>query len=468
MVQIMYSANPKSKSRYDVAVIGAGASGTLVAAQFKKLAPSYGRLALIGSQARPARGVAYETAYKANLLNVAAGNMSAFPDDMGHFVRWLERHWPGSSAATFAPRMLYGNYLAGIFDETINTSDQIDYFPTIAIGLTRKEDSWMIHLDNGSSIEARSVVLALGNLLLPNDPIDFSGAESNYYRNPWSQEITKNLESDAPVLLIGTGLTMVDVALSLREAGHHGIIHAISRHGRLYQSHKPHQSRPLPELPKEFKSPVHALRWIRREIKTAESTGSDWRVVIDSLRPHTTTIWRGWNQAQRESFLRHARNLWDIHRHRMSPEVSDQLNTLIENGTLVIHRGRLVSVAPNGYNAIVAWEDTNTDELHTLNVARIINCTGPSRDIMRVQSSLVVDLLASGWIKPDPLHLGLETDPCGRLMSKNRNVAPGLYTLGPLRIAGLWESIAIPEIRNQALDLARLIVSETIEVGVPT
>jgi uncharacterized NAD(P)/FAD-binding protein YdhS len=468
MVRIMDNANPKPSNPFHVAVIGAGASGTLVAAQFKKLAPSCGRLALIGNQARPARGVAYETPYNANLLNVAARNMSAFPDDMCHFVRWLERHLPGSSAATFAPRMLYGNYLTSIFDETINTSDQIDYFPATATGFTREEDSWAIHLDNGISIETRSVVLALGNLMLPNDPIDFCEVESNYYRNPWSPEIAKNLELDAPVLLIGTGLTMVDVALSLREAGHRGIIHAISRHGRLYQSHKPYQARPLPELPEEFKSPVHVLRWIRQQAQLAEQTGSDWRAVIDSLRPHTGAIWRGWNQAERESFLRHARNLWDIHRHRMSPEVSDQLSILIEDRTLVIHRGRLVSAAPNGYNAIVAWEDTNTGELHTLNIARIINCAGPARDITRVQSSLVVDLLASGWIKPDPLQLGLETDPCGRLVGKNGNVAPGLYTLGPLRIASLWESIAIPEIRNQALDLTKLIVSETIDVGVPT
>ena len=361
--------------------------------------------------------------------------MSAFPDDMGHFVRWLERHLPGSSAATFAPRMLYGNYLTDIFDETINTSDQIDYFPATAIGLTRKEDSWMIHLDNGISVEARSVVLALGNLLLPNDPIDFGEVESNYYRNPWSPEITKNFASTAPVLLIGTGLTAVDVALSLREAGHRGIIHAISRHGRLYQSHKSYQARPLSELPKEFKSPIHALRWIRQQAQLAEQEGSNWRAVIDSLRPHTAAIWRGWNQAQRESFLRHARNLWDIHRHRMSPEVSDQLSTLIEDRTLVIHRGRLVSVAPNGYNAIVAWEDTNTVELHSLNVARIINCTGPSRDYADIQSPLFV------WIAlrrfdyvPDPLRLGFETDLDGRLIAANGRPAQGLFTLGPIRI----------------------------------
>ena len=148
-----------------------------MAAQFKKLAPSYGRLALIGNQARPARGVAYETPFKANLLNVAAGNMSAFPDDMGHFLHWLEKHLPGSTAATYAPRVLYGDYLADIFDETLNTSDQVDYFPAMAISLTRKENSWAIHFSDDSFIEARSVVLALGNHLLPNDPIDLSGVE---------------------------------------------------------------------------------------------------------------------------------------------------------------------------------------------------------------------------------------------------------------------------------------------------
>ena len=150
------------------------------------------------------------------------------------------------------------------------------------------------------------------------------------------------------------------------------------------------------------------------------------------------------------------------------PEVSDQLSTLIEDRTLVIHRGRLVSAAPNGYNAIVAWEDTNTDELQTLNVARIINCTGPSRDYTDIQSPLLAGLRAAGLIVPDALRLGFETDLDGRLIAANGQPVQGLFTLGPIRIPALWESIAIPEIRNQALDLAKLIVSETIEAGVPT
>jgi uncharacterized NAD(P)/FAD-binding protein YdhS len=309
-------------------------------------------------------------------------------------------------------------------------------------------------------------VLALGNLLLPSNPIDFSAAGSAYHLNPWSAEISKDLKTDAPVLLIGTGLTMVDIALSLREAGHRGSIHAISRHGRIYQTHKPYQVRPLLNLPEDFKSPVGALKWIRREVKAAEESGSDWRAVIDSLRPHTAAIWNFWDQAQRASFLRHARNLWDIHRHRMAPEISEQLSALMEDETISIHAGKLISANSNGDDVTVHWQDAETGERQKINVARVINCTGPSRDITRVQSPLMVGLLANGWITPDPLQLGPQTDSQGRLLSANGQVSHNLYAIGPLRIASLWESIAIPEIRNQALELAELLISESVESSV--
>jgi uncharacterized NAD(P)/FAD-binding protein YdhS len=396
--------------------------------------------------------------------------MSAFPDDMKHFVNWLKAHMPDSNAGTFAPRKIYGEYLTDIFDDTINNSDRIAYriayFNDTATGLTRKDDKWIVHFDNDTFIETNSIVLALGNLLLPSNPIDFSDTRSAYHLNPWSAEISKDLKADAPVLLIGTGLTMVDVALSLREDGHRGPIHAISRHGRLYQTHKPYQARPLLSLPEDFMSPVGALRWIRCEVKAAEESSSDWRAVIDSLRPHTSAIWSLWNLAQRASFLRHARNFWDIHRHRMAPEISDQLSTLIKDGTLFIHTGKLISTNSNGDDVTIEWQDTGTGKRQKLNVARIINCTGPSRDITRVKSPLVVGLLADGWITPGPLQLGPQTDLQGRLLGANGQASPNLYTIGPLRIASLWESIAIPEIRNQAVELAELLISESVESSI--
>ena len=459
------AGKPRINTPFQVAVIGAGASGTLAAAQFMRLAPR-GRLALIGNAPRPARGVAYETPYRANLLNVAAGNMSAFPDDGNHFVDWLKNHLTDSDAGTFARRTLYGDYLADILDETLSRTANIEYISGTAVGLSRQEDLWVVRLENGISLKACGVVLAFGNLLAPGDPIDFSAVASNYWRNPWAGAAVKGLASDAPVLLIGTGLTMVDVALSLREAGHHGPIHAISRHGRLYQSHKPYQALPLQELPADFKSPVGALRWIRSRVEIAGQAGSDWRAVVDSLRPYTSRIWSTWSLKQRASFLRHARNVWDIHRHRMAPEISRQVEQLLVKKSLIIHRGKLVSAARNGRNAEVAWKETGSGKIQTLSVARIVNCTGPGRDYSNARSPLIDDLRNSGWIVPDALRLGFETDSDGRFIAANGRPVQGLFTLGPVRIPALWESIAIPEIRNQALALAELLVKEFVEARV--
>jgi uncharacterized NAD(P)/FAD-binding protein YdhS len=451
---------------FDVAVIGAGASGTLVAAQFKRIAP-HGRLAIIGNTERAARGVAYETQYRAHLLNVRACNMSAFSTEMDHFVNWLKPRLPKATANSYVPRRFYGDYLAAIFHETISDLKNTKYFNNTAICISRNQDLWTIDLEDGTSIESYHVVLAFGNLLVPGDPIDFSHVALNYRQNPWARDIASGLSVNDPVLLIGTGLTMVDVALSLRESGHRGPIHAISRHGQLYQSHRAHPPRQLLNLPKEFKTPAGALRWVRNEIKSAGEAGFDWRAVIDSLRPHTGAIWQSWSLAQRSSFLRHARNLWDTHRHRIAPEVSDQIGILIEDRKLIIHRGKLVSAESNGEQAEVLWKDTKIGELNRLNVARIVNCTGPARDYAQVDLPLVKALRSSGWLIPDPLRLGIETDQDGRLIGTDGEAVEGLYTLGPVRIPALWESIAIPEIRNQALALAQLLAEETIKAGIP-
>lgn len=452
--------DPMSGHPFDVAVIGAGASGTFVAAQFERLAPKSARLLLIGEQAHPARGLAYGTSFRTNVLNVPAGKMSAFAEDSEQFTRWLTHHLPGSNSTTFAPRMLYGDYVVSIFEKLRNDSQKVDYLNDQATEITRQDGLWTIRLNKGKIVRAQCVVLALGNLLLPGDPIDFSPVQSLYRRNPWSEEISKYLPVDAPVLLIGTGLTMVDAALSLRESGYRGTIHAISRHGRLPQAHKSYEPRPLVDLPEAFSTPQGALRWMRNEIQAAEASGIDWRAVIDSIRPHTADIWQGWNLHQRGSFLRHARNLWDIHRHRMAPDVAHQIGILLRDRELIIHTGRLLSAQIDQEQACVVWKDATSNERKVLHVARIINCTGPSRDFTNIRSSLVASLLTEGWIRVDPLRLGLETDAEGRLLDYKGQITPGLYTLGPLRIAGLWESIAIPEIREQAHQLAALLARE--------
>ena len=451
-----------SKKVYDVAVIGAGASGTLIASQFSKYASPDKRLALIGAGSRPARGVAYETPYLANLLNVPAGNMSAFPDDREHFVRWLVPRVTGSDGGTFAPRRLYGDYLAGILDKTLK-SEMVTLVDATATDLTLHGDIWNVHLQDGTTIAARSVVLAIGNALIPKAPLDVSHIAPFYRGNPWAADAIQELHPTAPVLLIGTGLTTVDVALSLRESGHKGPIHAVSRHGRLYRDHKPYRQQPLSELPDEFHSPLAALRWTRAAIQKQKNTDGDWRAVIDSLRPHTAQIWQGWSRKQRGSFLRHARNLWDIHRHRMAPEVAAQLNQLLADGVLVIHAGRLLKAETVGASARITVRLSKSGDTIDVTVDRVINCTGPTRNYAKTDIPLIARMRTQGWLTPDQLQLGVETDGDGRLISADGTSISTLFAIGPLRIPSLFESIAMPEIRGQADDLAQLLSSALLE-----
>ncbi|HEX6085582.1 MAG TPA: FAD/NAD(P)-binding protein [Thermoanaerobaculia bacterium] len=406
---------------FDVAIVGAGASGTLTAVQYARTGA--GRGALIEAGARAARGLAYGTPYGAHLLNVPAARMSALPDDPSHFERWL--HERGVDA-TFAPRALYGDYLAELLEET-----DITRIGGTAVGMMRSGDHWLISLHDDRTIAARNVVLALGNLP-PYDPLPLASPPAEYVRDPWARGAAIGLDAEAPVLLIGTGLTALDVAIALRHHGHRGRITAVSRHGRVPQRHAPYTARPLSVVPDDFATPRGALRWVRREI-----VHHDWRAVIDSLRPHTAAIWQRWTLAQRASFLRHARNLWDVHRHRAAPEVPIELEAV---------RGRILSLSPG--------IEVHTDR-GTYHAARVFNCTGPACDYARVDLPLVVQLRRDGFLTPDPLRLGVETADDGRLLSASGEPVPGLYTLGPLRRPALWESTAIPEIRAQAAALAQ-------------
>ena len=440
---------------FDIAIVGAGASGTVVAAQLRKRTAA--RIALIGNGTRPARGVAYDTPYQSYLLNVPAWNMSAFPDDTDHFARWLAQHRPQATDTDFAPRTLYGAYLAEILAEALRAPTPITPIAGEVVSVTRAEDHWRLQLTDGTALIARQVILAVGNLP-PNDPPGFSADLPGYWSNPWAADVATNLAPDAPVLIIGTGLTMVDVVLALRERGHRGPIAALSHHGRLYQVHASFTPRPLTLLIAD--SPQRALRWLRTEIERAQRGGNNWRAVIDSLRPHTATIWRSWSLAQRAAFLRHARNLWDIHRHRVPPQVGAQLDDLIAQGTLSIHAGRILSAEATPHGLRVNWRPKDSAIFQYFDVARVINCTGPNRDYGRVTTPLITSLREAGWLTPDPLKLGWVTDDDGRLIDAWGNPVAGLFTIGPLRIADLWESIAMPEIRVQAAALAELLVTE--------
>lgn len=440
---------------FDIAIIGAGASGVLTAAHLRAAAPSL-RVAILDAGARAARGLAYGTPYGAHLLNVPAARMSALAQEPDHFMRWLEGRGVADPGPRFAPRAVYGEYLAEVLGEACAPPSKLARVIGTSVGLARSEDGWRVHLHDGRVLAAKAVVLALGNLA-PADPLKEMGlASENYLRDPWAPGAAQGLDPEAPVLIIGTGLTMVDLALALRHEGHRGTLHAISRRGLLPQPHAPHGPRALPEPPAAA-SPGALLRWMRREAAAAAREGADWRTVVDGLRPHTRRIWGAWSLAQRGAFLRHARVFWDAHRHRTAPEVAAEVQGLLREGALQVHAGRVLSVQEQAGRLEVRWRGRGREAEETLRVGRIINCTGPSSDYRAVDQPLVAHLRRAGWLVPDPLRLGVETGPGGQLLGSDGRPVPGLYTLGPLRRPALWESTAIPEIREQAQALAVLL-----------
>jgi uncharacterized NAD(P)/FAD-binding protein YdhS len=440
---------------FDVAVVGGGASGTLLAAHFKRAGAFSQSLALIEASGRPCRGVAYGTTQPAHLLNVAASNMSAFQSQPGHFVAWLAGVMDGAEPASYAPRVLYGEYLHDMLNEYAESAPEIVHVSGAATRLARQDGRWIVHLDGERRMISRAVVFALGNLP-PADPIDFAeGAPAGYVSDPWSAPLMNDLPLDAPLLLIGSGLTMVDVVLELRAGGHRGPLHVISRHGRIHRPQRPFWPRPQCALPKAGSSPLECLRWLRAEMESAKREGYDWRAVITSIRSCTASIWSHWSIAQKGSFLRHARSLWDMHRHRLAPEVHTEIDALLRQGTMQVHAGRILSITENSEALLVQWRPRGRAETQTLHAARVINCTGPVTDYARVQQPLVAQLRGVGWLTPDPLGLGIETEDDGGLIDRNGRRVPGLFAIGPMCRPRLWESTAIPEIRVQAAALAK-------------
>lgn len=443
-----------------IAIIGGGFSGAMVATHLLQLATAPLSINLIEPRPSLGAGLAYGTANPRHLLNVPAKRMSAFSDDPEHFLRWLIRHGD-YHADSFAPRELYGAYVRAVLVTAIAQAPvnaRLDRIRNEAVAILPHGSGAVIQLKTGQTLQADRVVLALGNFP-PSDPdvADRSFYQSQrYVGDPWAPDALDHLAPTDPVVLVGSGLTMVDLVLTLKARGHQGTIHGISRHGRLPQSHR--FSASYPPFLTAAEAPASTrilLRRIRQEIERAAVAGYDWRAVIDALRPETQALWQTLPLVERRRFLRHVRSCWDIHRHRAAPEVAAAIEQLKRSEQLHVHAGRIGAYREQYDGVWVIYRPPRSNTLVELRVSCVINCTGPENDYRKLQHPLIRHLLASGLARSDPLCLGLDTDPEGRLLDARGYASTFLYTLGPPCKGRLWETTAVPEIRGQAQALAQ-------------
>ncbi|HET9450158.1 MAG TPA: FAD/NAD(P)-binding protein [Aggregicoccus sp.] len=452
---------PEADLVTDVAILGAGASGALLAAALLRTARAPLRVLLLEQSGRFYRGPAYTTTEPQHLLNVPAGRMSALAEDPGHFLRWLRTVVPGAQETDFVPRARYAQYLDAVLAEAYAAAVPgvtLTQRHAQARRLTLLPDGALLQLEDGVRVRAARAVLALGNRPPAPLPVPDGGlyASARYVALPWESGV--GLEASAPeesVLLLGSGLTAVDVALSLQARGHRGPVHLLSRHGLLPQVHRagvaPHAFAPVATGARGL------LRELRAEVARVEAAGGDWRSVVDALRPHTAALWQRLDVAQKQRFLRHLRALWEVHRHRMAPQVGAAIEGLRAAGQLHLHAAHVQAFALEEDGVRVRLRPRGQREQTQLRVHWVLNCTGPASLLSEPPGSLVGVLLSSGLARADPLRLGLETRE-GALVDAQGRPSPRLFALGGVRRPELWESTAIPEIRTQAQALAQRLL----------
>jgi uncharacterized NAD(P)/FAD-binding protein YdhS len=444
-----------------VVIIGGGASGVLLACHLLRDPEVALAVTLIEKRRDVGHGIAYSTANPNHVLNVRAGNMSAFADDPEHFWRWLieqggseDRRCPDPFC--FAPRALYGRYIASLIEplRAPRRAGRLEIVQGECVDVRESPSDVVAILADGSELAGDIGVLATGHETPAADC-------TSCFAQPWATPAGTGIDKDAPALILGTGLTMVDYVLALQHAGHKGPVTAMSRRGLLPHVHR----RIAPARIEAAEVPFGAdaatlLRWLRQRVDHIEADGGDWRSVIDGIRPFTQQLWQALPLASRRRFLQHARAWWDVHRHRMAPEIEMRLTELISQNRLSIVAGKICSVHQSGPRTLVRYRRRGADAIDTMQVATIIECRGIVTNPLDTSNPVLLSLIRQGQLRADPLHIGIDvTDDCA-IVNRSGEASERLFAIGPLTRAAFWEIVAVPDIRVQSAQLASRIMRQ--------
>jgi uncharacterized NAD(P)/FAD-binding protein YdhS len=442
-----------------VVIVGGGCSGVLAGAALVRAGTR--RVTLVEPSPRLGTGLAYGTTEPGHLLNSRAGSMSAYVDEPGHFVEWLRAFRPRARSDDFVERALYGHYLGSVLaTEERDACARLIRHHATALRILPAERA--VQLDDGARLKADHVILAIGQpaSAAVRQLDERLGADPRYIKDPWAPGALTSIDTELPVLIVGTGLTAVDVVLSLAGHGHRGDVVAVSRHGLLPRGHLRDAPRPIPlEV-----VPQGSLSALIRHVRSLV-TGADWRAIVDGLRPHVNVLWEAMPAAEQARFLRHVARYWECHRHRVAPLVADRLTRQQVGGRLAVLAGT-VDVAQAQRDRLVVRVTKAGGRQFDGGYGAVVNCTGRGPLTTR-RTPLVHSLISDGLARAGPHGLGLDVDRNGALVDRTGRVRGQLWTLGPPRLGRLWETTGVPEIRDQAQRLAALVVGGRWSAVVP-
>ncbi|SEQ93370.1 Uncharacterized NAD(P)/FAD-binding protein YdhS [Faunimonas pinastri] len=443
-----------------IIIIGGGASGVLLAAQLLRTSGDRLKIALIERRGGIGRGIAYNTEEPDHILNTRVGSMSAYADDPEHFWRWIqasEAAKPFCVADTFCfvPRKLYRRYLEELVEPWLKHGGdgRLEIIHGECVDVTETDGGVAATLASGESHMGHIAVLATGHHV----PSFSSG---NALLHAWVSPEEAGIQEEAAVLILGTGLSMIDCAIQLINSGHRGPITALSRRGLLPLPHK--RSQPIRIDPADIPfgtDPAYLLHWFRETVRWATERGGDWRDVVDGIRPYTRQIWQSLSPGGKQRFLRHARTFWEIHRHRLPPESDLRVRLALQSGRLEILAGRFLGMEQQGAgpqeggSLTVRFRRRGSRAVESRSVNHVIDCTGILRDPADHGDALITSLLARGIARRDPLGIGIEVDGRCAVIDRQGTSRRRIFAVGPVTRAQFWEVTSIPDIRNQCAAL---------------
>jgi uncharacterized NAD(P)/FAD-binding protein YdhS len=463
----MTSSGPET-----VAIVGGGFSGVMTAVNLAHLSQRPLYVTLINNHCPTGRGVAFGSRRMEHLLNVAARNMSAFSYKPDHFLQWLRTRSEYDTVREielrerFIPRMVYGDYLRGLIHQNLQSPAESVPVKTAfvegeALDMEPEGDRAKIHLSDGNRVSAERVVLAVGN----ERPGELPGSAElrdhpAWIGNPWQDWENRLPASDRTVVLLGTGLTTVDAIITLRALGWQGLVHAVSRNGWLPQSH--FRGIEYPDFPPQGVNLAalglkELLALIEGYCARLRELGANPAIVVDKLRPQTQRIWQNLKLEDRQEFVRRHAARWNVLRHRIPPEIHAQVTTAQLTGQLQVHAAAIERVEAHGDQVRVHLSGGKT-----LTGDLVINATGPQTRFSDTSSLLLKNLLRRGLVAPDDMDMGIRVKPDHTVIGGDGDRSKFMLALGPLLRGSLWETTAVPELRDQARRVAETVLHHPV------
>ncbi|MHC8407790.1 FAD/NAD(P)-binding protein [Pseudomonas sp. TMB3-21] len=475
MSKIDSASEPAAIRHADILIIGGGLSGAMLAAQLLRL-PGKRSVLVIEPRAELGRGEAYSAVELGHTLNGNAARMSVDPDNPDDLTQWLTAYiaaggWPQSDeqhvpvSELFPPRGIFGLYvqqrLAEAQAQGAVEGSTIEHVQAEAVDLHTDDQRVLLTLTDGQQLQGACAVLATGMFAAARTPQTESSGVNAAALDPWDVAAMRQLDPLSTVLIIGSGLTMVDAVVSLEQAGHRGPIEVFSRHGLL-----PHVRRQPPAwvdflaADQRICTPRQLVRELRRHCRDAMAQGIDWQAPLDTVRAHIGRLWSQATDVQRRQFVRHVRPWWESHHHRSPPMSAQLVERLHGEGRLRIQAASFKGLEPSSEDG-VSIRIRRRGEADTVVVsgAALINSSGIEYDWRRVARPLPQQLLARGLVQSGPLALGIAAAVDGAVLNADGKVANRLFAMGPPLRGMWWESTAVTDVASQAKALAIRLVN---------